>query len=312
MASVVTLTPNPAVDLSTSVDRIVPMLKLRCTTQRRDPGGGGINVARVVKRFGGDVEAVLPAGGATGDLLRRLIDAEGVPNRIVPVEAETREDFSVTELSTGSQYRFVLPGQPLQEPEWHACLDALAATTPPPRLVVGSGSLPPGVPSDFYARAAAIAANLGARFFLDTSGPALAAAIEHGVTLIKPSLNEMRQLIGAKLADQPECIAAARRLIGSGRVEVVVLSLAHLGAVLITKDQVLRAPAIPIEAKSSVGAGDSFLGAMVFSIARGDGIVDAFRLGAAAGAAALIHEGTELCLAAEAYRLSARVQIESL
>jgi 6-phosphofructokinase 2 len=311
MASIVTLTPNPAIDLSTSVDRIVPMLKLRCTTQRRDPGGGGVNVARVVKRFGGDVEAILPAGGATGDLLRRLIDAEGVPNRIVPVEAETREDFSVTEFSTGSQYRFVLPGQPLLETEWRACLSALAATAPAPQLVVGSGSLPPGVPSDFYAQAAAITTKLGARFFLDTSGPALAAAIEHGVGLIKPSLNEMRQLIGAKFADQAECIAAARRLIDSGRVEVVVLSLAHLGAVLITKDQVLRALAIPIEAKSSVGAGDSFLGAMVFSIAKGGSLVDAFRLGAAAGAAALIHEGTELCLATEAYRLSAKVQIES-
>jgi 6-phosphofructokinase 2 len=122
----------------------------------------------------------------------------------------------------------------------------------------------------------------------------------------------MRQLIGAKSADQAACIAAARGLIDSGRVEIVVLSLAHLGAVLITKDQVLRAPAIPIEAKSSVGAGDSFLGAMVFSIAKGDSLVDAFRLGAAAGAAALIHEGTELCLAAEAYRLRAQVQIEFL
>jgi 6-phosphofructokinase 2 len=177
---------------------------------------------------------------------------------------------------------------------------------------VGSGSLPPGVPTDFYAQAAAIAVKVGARFFLDTSGPALAAAIEHGATLIKPSLNEMRQLIGGEFADQPECIAAARGLIDSGRVEVVVLSLAHLGAVLITKDQVLRAPPIPIDAKSSVGAGDSFLGAMVLSIAKGDSLVDAFRLGAAAGAAALIHEGTELCHATEAYRLSAQVRIESL
>lgn len=180
----------------------------------------------------------------------------------------------------------------MQEAEWRACLSALAATAPAPRLVVGNGSLPPGVPNDFYAQAAPIAAKLGARFFVDSSGPALAAAIEHGVSLIKPSLNEIRQLIGAKFADQAECIAAGRGLIDTGRVEIVVLSLARLGAVLITKDQVLRAPAIPIEAKSSVGVGDSFLGAIVFSIAKGDSLVDAFRLGAAAGAAALIHEGT--------------------
>ena len=312
MANVVTLTPNPAIDVSTAVDRVVPMLKLRCTTQRRDPGGGGINVARVVKRFGGDVEAILPEGGATGDMLRRLIEDEGVPNRIVPVEAATREDFSVTELSTDTQYRFVLPGQPLREAEWRACLSALAATAPAPRLVVGSGSLPPGVPSDFYAQAAAIAAKLGARFFLDTSGPALAAAIEHGVTLIKPNLNEMRQLIGAEFADPAECIVAARKIIRAGQVEIVALSLGHLGALLITREEVLRASPLLIQAKSSVGAGDSFLGAMVFSIAKGGSLVDALRLGVAAGAAALINEGTELCPAAEAYRLSAQVQIESL
>ena len=218
-----------------------------------------------------------------------------------PVEAATREDFSVTELSTDTQYRFVLPGQPLREAEWRACLSALAATAPAPRLVVGSGSPPPGVPSDFYAQAAAIAAKLGARFFLDTSGPALAAAIEHGVRLIKPNLNEMRQLIGAEFADPAECIVAARKIIRTGQVEIVALSLGHLGALLITREEVLRASPLLIQAKSSVGAGDSFLGAMVFSIAKGDSLVDAFRLGVAAGAAALINEGTELCPAAEAF-----------
>ena len=111
MAKIVTLTPNPAIDLSTSIDQIIPMRKLRCTAPKRDPGGGGVNVARVVKRFGGDVEAILPVGGFTGQLLRRLIDDEKIPSRIIEVDAETREDFSVSELSTAQQYRFVLPGQ---------------------------------------------------------------------------------------------------------------------------------------------------------------------------------------------------------
>ena len=197
MAEIVTLTPNPAIDLSTSVDRIVPIRKLRCAPQRRDPGGGGVNVARVVKRFGGDVEAILPVGGFTGQLLRRLIDDEGIPNRVIEAEAETREDFSVSELSTAQQYRFVLPGLPLREAEWRGCLEALAATVPRPKFVVGSGSLPPGVPNDFYAQAAAIARKLGAKFVVDTSGAPLAAAIEHGVYMIKPNLREMRDLVGA-------------------------------------------------------------------------------------------------------------------
>ena len=162
MPKIVTLTPNPAIDLSTAVERVVPSLKLRCAQPRRDPGGGGVNVARVVKRLGGDVEAILPVGGFTGELLRRLLEKEGISSCLIKAQAETREDFSVTERGTGSQYRFVLPGEPRRESEWRKCLEALGARKP--SFVVGSGSLPPGVPDDFYARAAAIARKLGAKF----------------------------------------------------------------------------------------------------------------------------------------------------
>ena len=312
MAEIVTLTPNPAIDLSTSVDRIVPMRKLRCAPQRRDPGGGGVNVARVVKKFGGDVEAILPVGGVTGQLLCRLINEQGIPNRIIEAEAETREDFSVSDLSTAQQYRFVLPGLPLREAEWRGCLDAVAATAPRPKFIVGSGSLPLGVPDDFYARVAEIAGRLGAKFILDTSGAPLAAAIEHGVYLIKPNQREMRDLAGFELLDQNDWIIAARQYIEAGKVEIVALSLGHLGALLVTKDQALRAQPLPIKPVSAVGAGDSFLGALVFSLTKGDSLADAFRLGVAAGSAALVNEGTELCRPAEAYRLYAATTIESV
>jgi 6-phosphofructokinase 2 len=312
MAEIVTLTPNPAIDLSTSVDRIVPARKLRCTPQRRDPGGGGVNVARVVKRFGGNVEAILPVGGFTGQLLRRLITDQGIANRVIAAEAETREDFSISETSSGQQYRFVLPGMPLHETEWRKCLDALAATMPKPKFVVGSGSLPPGVPNDFYAQAAAIARELGAKFIVDTSGAALAAAIEHGVYMIKPNLREMRDLAGVELLHQDDWIVAAREYINTGKVEVVALSLGHLGALLVTRDMALRAPALPIKPVSAVGAGDSFLGAMIFSLARGNSLADAFRLGMAAGSSALINAGTELCRPEDTYRLYATVTIETV
>jgi 6-phosphofructokinase 2 len=312
MAEIITLTPNPAIDISTSVDRIVPMRKLRCAPQRRDPGGGGVNVARVVKRFGGDVEAILPVGGFTGQLLRRLINDEEIPHRVIEVEAETREDFSVSELSTAQQYRFVLPGLPLCEAEWRECLKALAGTEPRPKFVVGSGSLPPGVPNDFYAQAAAIARKLGAKFIIDTSGAPLAIAMEHGVYMIKPNLREMRDLVGVELLNQNDWIIAARAYINAGKVEVVALSLGHLGALLVTRDQALRSQALPIKPVSAVGAGDSFLGAMIFSLAKGKSLTDAFRLGMAAGSSALINEGTELCRPADAYRLYATATIESV
>ncbi len=310
MAEIVTLTPNPAIDLATSVDRIVPVRKLRCAPPRRDPGGGGVNVARVVKRFGGDVEALLPIGGFTGQLLRRLMNEEGIVSRVIETEEETREDFSVSERETGQQYRFVLPGLPLQRTEWRRCLEALAATKPAPKFVVGSGSLPPGVPDDFYAQAAAIAHKLGAKFFLDTSGAPLAAALEHGVYLIKPNLREMRDLVGVELLDQNDWINAAREHIACGKVEVAALSLGHLGGLLVTRNQALRAHALPIKPASSVGAGDSFLGALIFSLAEGNCLTEAFRLAMAAGASALINPGTELCRPQDAYRLYADVRVE--
>ncbi|MBB1090032.1 1-phosphofructokinase family hexose kinase [Rhodopseudomonas palustris] len=312
MVELVTLTPNPAIDLSTSVERMVPSRKLRCAAQQRDPGGGGINVARVVKRFGGDVEAIFPAGGFTGQLLRSLLDREHIPSRVVDAVAETREDFSVTEAATGQQFRFVLPGLPLAEGEWRGLLELLAGTTPAPKIVVGSGSLPPGVPHDFYAQAAAVAKRIGAQFFLDTSGASLVAALDQGVTLIKPNLREMQELAGRPLDGEKDWIEAARQPIAAGKVEIVALSLGHLGALLVTADLALRSPALPVNQVSTVGAGDSFLGAIAFSLAKGRPIEDAFRLALASGSASLTMQGTELCRPADVERLCAQVVIEAL
>jgi 6-phosphofructokinase 2 len=309
MTDIVTITPNPAVDLSTSVERIVPVAKLRGTSQRRDPGGGGINVARVITRLGGDVSAIYPTGGVTGDLLRRLLDKEGVASRSFATTEETRQDFFVSEISTGQPYRFILPGPHLGESEWQQCLTLLAATEPFPRFVVASGSLPAGVPDDFYARVARIARQRGASVMLDTSGPALAAAVAEGVDLIKPSLREMRELAGSEPSDAGAWEAAARTLVESGKVAVIALTMGHRGAVLVTKDQVLRAEPLAITAVSAVGAGDSFLGTLIWRLAAGADLRDAFRQAVAAGAAALLNPGTDLCRPADITRLAEQVII---
>lgn len=157
MTQIITVTPNPAIDVSTSVGKMAPFTKLRCASPKRDPGGGGINVARVVKRLGGEVAAIYPAGGAAGGLLRRLMDREGVQSLALPAVEETREDFTVFEETTNQQYRFVMPGAPLREPEWQECLRQVASIMPRPDFVVASGSLPTGVPEDFYGRVARVA-----------------------------------------------------------------------------------------------------------------------------------------------------------
>jgi len=294
MPAIVTFTINPAVDISTSVAVVQPAHKLRCTAPRRDPGGGGINVARVVTRFGVDVLAVFTVGGPIGQHLEELVDRENIRSLTIPIRADTREDLAVVESETGQQYRFVLPGPALAETEWRACIDALAAPDIKPRFLVASGSLPPGVPEDFYASLIEAMHSFGTKIIVDTSGTPLKRALDAGVYLIKPNLREMRELTGQAMECDADCIAACRQLVEAGRVEVVALTLGHYGAMLVTRDLALRADPLPIKPVSTVGAGDSFLGAMVARLAGGRDLADAFRYAVAAGSAALLAHGTEL------------------
>ena len=157
MLSIVTLTLNPALDASTSVAYVLPDRKLRCETPTYEPGGGGINVARAIRKLGGDALACFPIAGPAGELLRRLLDAEGVRQAPIPVAGWTRENLNVLEEVSGRQFRFCMPGPTLQEAEWPVFLDWLGRLEPPPAFVVASGSLPPGVPVDFYARVVSVA-----------------------------------------------------------------------------------------------------------------------------------------------------------
>ena len=303
MTPVLTVTPNPAIDLSASTEHVVPVRKVRCSTVRRDAGGGGINVARVVRRLGSEVTAIYPAGGSTGQLVRRLLDRENVRSVAMDVAEETREDFTVVEERTRNQYRFVMPGPVLTQQEWRRCLNAVDRMAALPPLVVCSGSLPPGLPDDFYARIARIAKARGSKLILDTSGKPLAAALQEGVFLVKPNLRELREFANAPLEDEQSWIAEGRRLIAAGGTEIVALTLAERGALLITRDGALHARAPDIETVSAVGAGDSFVGGIVSALARGYGITEAFRWGVAAGSAAVLNEGTELCHAPDVTRL---------
>jgi 6-phosphofructokinase 2 len=312
MPTIVTFTINPAVDISTSVAVVQPAHKLRCTAPRRDPGGGGINVARVVTRFGADVLAVFTTGGPIGQHLKDLVDREGIRSLTIPIRADTREDLAVVESETGQQFRFVLPGPALAEPEWRACLDALASPDIKPRFLVASGSLPPGVPDDFYASAVEAMRGVGAKVIVDTSGAPLKHALEAGIYLIKPNLREMRELTGHAMECETDCITACRQLVETGRVDVVALTLGHYGAMLVTPDLALRADALPIKPVSTVGAGDSFLGAMVARLAAGRDLEDAFRYAVAAGSAALLAHGTELARRDDVERLVGSVSVRKV
>ena len=310
MALVLTLTPNPMIDISASVGRVEAIRRLRCGLSSRDPGGGGINVARVARRLGAEAVALYPAGGFAGQQLEQLVRREGVGSVVTMIEGDTREDFTVLDETTHEEYRFVLPGPHLHDREWMQCLEALANFPRKPDFICASGDLPPGAPTDFYARVADIAEMHGVRFALDTSGPALKSALRARVHLVKPNLSELRELVSGALDEEGCLIEACRTLIAGGRTAMVALTLGADGALLVTPDRAWRAQPLDIRPLSTVGAGDSFLGAMVWALATRLSPVEAFAYGAAAGAAALIVHGTQLSHAVTVRRFLAQVVVE--
>ncbi len=312
MTEILTITLNPALDIATSCDALLPSHKLRCAKAGYFPGGGGINVARVVQRLDGDCMALYLAGGVIGDRLQSLLQAERVPSRRLPIADETRESFSVLETGTGKEYRFVLPGPEVTTREWQACVDFLSSIDPPPRYLVLSGSLPPSLPTDSYAQLAALARSRGCKVVLDSSGAPLAAALADGVFLIKPSLRELSELSGKALDNAAQWRAAAAALVRDGRAELVALSLGERGAMLFSGQGSWQADALQVDVKSTTGAGDSFLAAMVWALSQDMDLPEAFRYGIAGGSAALLHEGTSLCRVDDIRRLLPQVRVRPL
>ncbi len=309
MPSIATLTLNPAIDGACDAQAIQPVHKIRTSRERYNPGGGGINVARVSKRLGGEVLAVYLAGGMTGPLLNALVDDCALPRLCVDIADHTRISLAVHEAGTGREYRFVPEGPVIAETEWQAGLAILGQIDCD--WLVLSGSLPRGVPEYFYVRAGDAARRRGARVILDTSGTPLARTLEAGgLFLVKPSLGELEQLVGASLGNPKVLMEAAQSLWMKGGAEHLVVTMGRQGAVLVNADGILRLPAISVPVKSTVGAGDSFLGGMTQGLASGQTVPEAFRLGLAAGTAAVMAPGNDLCHREDVERLLSEIADE--
>lgn len=307
-ATILTLTLNPAVDKSAKVENVMPDRKLRCGPPRFEPGGGGINVSRAVRKLGGESTALYAAGGPSGKMLQKLLDEEGVEQRRVEVQGWTRENLTVYEKSTEQQFRFGMPGPNLSEEECARCMEELSRADPPPRYVVASGGLPPGVPSDFYACVADFLKEKEARLILDTSGEPLTAAVRGGVFLIKPNLRELQALADGPVEENSDRVDVARKIVRDGRSERVVISLGGGGAIAVWGESCEQFPAPTVPVRSKVGAGDSMVAGIVLALARDASFPDAVRFGLAAGAAAVMTPGSELCRREDAERLYERIR----
>lgn len=303
MKHILTVTLNPTVDKSTVIDQIVPEKKLRCAQPKFEPGGGGINVSRGLRRLDVESIALFPSGGRTGKLLEDLLDQEKVRRHAVNVSAETRENFIVVASSTNQQYRFGMPGAAIPEKEQENFFNEFEGLDPFPEIIVISGSLPPGMSPEFLKRIVRKGKEKNAMLIVDTSEEALKEVMKEGVFLVKPNLGELGRLVGIDALDNESADEAAQQLIKEGKAEVIVVSLGAQGAYLIAKDIKEHISAPTVKKLSTVGAGDSMVAGMVSVLARNGDYSEMVRMGVACGSAATMNAGTQLFKKEDAVRL---------
>lgn len=295
MPAVLTITPNPSLDLLFEADRLVWDDANRVAAPRRRSGGQGLNVARVVRALGGEAAAVALLGGVTGDELQSILAAEGVPLRRVTIPGETRWFVSAREVATGRSLLLNPRGPACGEAEAAALLEAVAAavTEMRPAWLACCGSLPPGLPPDSYARMVRIARSAGARVVADTDGEALRLAAAAGCDLLVPNRHEAERLTGRSIAGVEGAVTAARAILDSGAAKVAV-TLGEEGAVAADATGAWHAAAPASHAGSAVAAGDAFLAAWLLADLDGHGTPDLLRRGVAAGTAALASRGSAI------------------
>jgi 6-phosphofructokinase 2 len=298
---IVTLTVNPSVDKSTHFSGLIAEQKIRCKDPQFDAGGGGINVSKAIARLRGSSLAVFTAGGPVGEMLKDLVKKEKVEFKAIEIKTATRENFIAVDDNTNSQYRFGFTGDVLEASQVEEILQTISNLKP--KFLVASGSLNEGLADDFYQKVAEIAKKSGTKLIVDTSGEALKKIVETGVYLIKPNVGELAKLIGVERLEMEEVDDAAKKIIAKGGAEIVVVSLGPQGAVLVTRDSCEFIPAPNVAKKSTVGAGDSMVGGMVWALSQNKSLKEVIRWGVACGSAATMNEGTQLFKFEDANRL---------
>ena len=297
MTAILTITVNPALDLSTAAPAVIPDRKLRCTAPRVQPGGGGVNVSRAISNLGGTSTTLLAYGGPTGAALTDALRAEGLSPVSLGVDHATRQSITVRDAGNGLQYRFMMPGPDWQAADCAAARAAILGALVPDALVIPSGSYPPGMPEDFFVELNRDVVAAGGRMILDTSGAALRAAARPGTGLytLRMDQEEAQELSGARLKRLDEIADYASRLHADIGGQIVMIAAGAMGTVIVTPDWrgLLRPPVVvPV---SKVGAGDSFVGGFALALARGDDPIAACAWGVAAAASAVTTPDTDLC-----------------
>ena len=302
MSKIVTITFAPSIDKSATVSAVFSEKKMRCSALISEPGGGGINVARVISRLGGDVRAIFPSGGYMGMFLNHLLENDNVPFVSVQSKNETRENYVILDQATNKQYRFGMPSIELFENEFKSIIQVIE-NQEKVDFIIASGSLRPGIPLNIYGQLSKIATKKKAKLIVDTSGEALKNALNEDVYLLKPNLEELGFLLDKKDLELENIEVLAKELIQKRHCQIIVVSLGANGAMLITKDETFSVRPPKVKVKSTVGAGDSMVAGIVFGLSNNFNLKECLQYGVACGTATTMNSGTALCQIKEVKKL---------
>ena len=309
MSKILTITFNPAIDKSTSVDNLIYEKKLKCTNPKFEPGGGGINVARAIKRLGGESTALYLAGGYTGNYFTELLVKENIQTIAVSCKNHTRENLIVFDEKSKLQYRFGMPGPVINESEWKEVLNTIEKINDI-EFIVASGSISEGVPIDIFGRISRIAKLKKIKLIVDSSGDALKESVDEGLFMLKPNINELSFLNGAGELRTEDVEDAAKSIISKGKCKFMVISMGAEGAMLITEESTFKITPPKVNSISTVGAGDSMVAGIVQSLSLGRSITESVKYGVSCGTAATMNPGTELCHMNDVEKIYSQISIK--
>ncbi len=307
---IVTVTVNPALDRTISVDRLAFEDRAYIDTRYQSAGGRGINAARMVHAFGGRPLAIFPSGGKNGKCLEELLAADGYPAVVVPIGQQIRTNLTITDRQ-GLTVSLHERGPQLRKSEVQALEKAVRDSLEGAAWLLLCGSLPPGVPSGFYARLIALARQAKVKTLLDTDGDPLREGVEAAPTVVSPNQHEAERLLNRALVTRNHFLDAAARIRAMGP-EMVALSLGSRGAVGAFEGTIIEAIPPRVEVLCPIGAGDALAAAMAWSLDRGGDFTDALRWGVATGTASATLPGLRLASAAQAQETYRHVEVRRI
>ena len=306
-----TVTLNPAVDRELTVDSIAFDTVLRASDWQVDCGGKGFNVARMLKSLEVASTALGFAAGKTGELLDKQLQALGINTDFTWVEGETRTNVSIVSSENGRYVKVNEPGPDIAEEHLVRLKEKIRSCAQVGDWWVLAGSLPPGVPAEFYGEIIEIIHSAGAKVFLDTSSEALRNSCSAGPLLVKPNAEEAHELTGLPVSDIREIAEAGAAICQLGPANVIV-SLGKDGALLVNGKDVWKAASPQITEKNPIGAGDSMVAGIVWGLSEGAELSEALRRGIACGAATASQSGTTVGSLSQVEELLRKVQLERL